>query len=125
MDHPTDNSDSVSIIPEYTVIKKVILQQYYTSQNLLSTYDLKPTLPNEKRLRQSLIDLSRSLSFKTYVLEDKKLKDFFSYFLSHPYEFQTFSLHTVYAICHLIIEILGLTKIESEDVSKENVYLEV
>jgi hypothetical protein len=117
--------NNVNIIPEYTQIKRVILQQFYDSQQRMTIYSLKPTDTNERKLRLALISLSNSLSFKSYVIKDKRIKELFADFLSKPYLYGTYSLHAIFGICHLIIEIMGLTKIESEDMSNENVYLEV
>ena len=71
-----------------------------------------------------LIELARSLQFKTYVLSEIKIKEFFGNFLSKPYEFKSFSLHTIFTICHLILETMGLLEIEQQITSKENVYKE-
>ena len=120
-----ENKENVSVIPEYTLIKKVILGQFYTSQSALTQYDLSPSLKNETLTRESLILLSRSLSFKSYILQDPKLKSWFNTFISQPYNFRSFSLHVVFSLCHLIIELMGLLKIENENPDKEKSYLEV
>lgn len=125
METEQNQDNNVNIIPEYTQIKRVILQQFYTAQHNMTEYTAKPTQAKEKRLRSSLYDLANSLSFKSYVLTDQKIKKVFADFLSKPYNYHKFSLHLVYGICHLIIEILGLTKIESEDLTNENVFQEV
>jgi hypothetical protein len=123
MENVQSNND-VNIIPEYTLIKRVILQQYYNAQVLLTTYDMKPKITNEKKCRESLILLSRSIQFKSYVLSSDYAKVFNS-FISSPHRFEKFNLHLIFSICSLILEILGLTKVETENISKENVFQEV
>lgn len=125
MEDKSENLTNMNIIPEYTLIKKVLLQQFYIAQLNLTQFDLKPTPNNELICRESIILLARSLSFKSYVLKDERLKKVFNDFVSNPVSFNNFNLHLVFSICHLIIELLGLLKIEQEQTIKENVYQEV
>ena len=117
------------VIPEFTKVKTIVLEQYFLAQNQLSVYSLKPSLNNELLLRGYLINLANSLSLKTYVLKDSKdeleYKSYFQQFISNPNKFQSFDLHTIYSICHLIMEKLGHFNVESEVSNKENVFNEV
>ena len=117
------------VIPEFTKIKTIVLEQYFMAQNQLSVYSLKPSINNEMLLRGYLINLANSLSLKTYILKDSKeeieFKEYFQQFISNPNKFISFDLHAIYSISHLIMEKLGYFNVESESTSKENVYKEV
>lgn len=124
------NEDTQKIvIPEFTKIKTVVLEQYFLSQQQLSKYSLTPSPKNELLLRELLINLGNSLSLKTYVLKDSndelEYKEYFQQFISDPNKFYSFSLNTIFSICHLIMEKMGYFNVESESSSKENVYNEV
>jgi len=124
-----DSSSSMysleSTIPEYSLVKKAILLQYYNAQNTLTSFDIKSTSNNHRRAREHLIILSRSLAFKSYVLTTGDSKKIFNNFLSSPNSYSNFDLHLIFSICSLILELLGLTKVETEELSKQNIYQEV
>lgn len=117
------------VIPEFTKIKTIVLEQYFLAQHQLSKYSLTPDFKNEKLLRELLINLSNSLSLKSHILketsEELNFKNYFREFISNPNKFYSFDLHAIFSINHLIMEKMGYFNVEQETVYKENVYNEV
>lgn len=116
---------SNSVIPQYDSIKNIILHQFYESQYYLTEYVSRPNKNTEIILRKSLYSLSKSLEFKSHVLnKDSQEYLYFYRFVSNPDYFTSYSLNTLYSICHKILDLYGFFKIDSTSYSKENAYQE-
>lgn len=117
---------SFETFADYDTVKGTILNLYYIALNAQTAFITKPDIKREKVLREALIQLSLSLAPKFYVIEDDKQKKYISYFLAYPKEFKNMvDYSAVFAVCQRVIEVLGITKIETARLNSWKAYTEV
>lgn len=115
-----------STFADFDTVKGTITNLYFMALNVHSEYILRPDYKREKVLREVLTSLSYALAMKMYIIDDDEQKKYIAYYLSNPQEFKEIKdLSAVFSVCQRVIEVLGITKIETPHITPWSAFSEV
>lgn len=120
----TNDNAEYTTIPDYQLIKGTYANLYFVALENMGDYMMRKTQHNHDKARESIYNLSLALFPKIYVLKDDEAINYLAYFMRNPSKFEFIDIFACWLILQRIVERLGITKIETLQLSKHKSYTE-